>query len=79
MIKGLGTVLVVLAAVVAVFCGVWFGGAWLLMIGVGIAHRDWWPLMPTLGFRGALPLSFVFGGFAGGLTAVTFVFGRKSS
>jgi hypothetical protein len=34
------------------------GGAWSLMIAAGIAHRDWWHVIPTMGFATAAALTF---------------------
>jgi hypothetical protein len=34
------------------------GSAWSLMITAGIAHRDWWHLMPVMSFSTALALAF---------------------
>lgn len=29
-------------------------GAWTLMLAVGIAHNDWWPALPPIGYWTAL-------------------------
>jgi hypothetical protein len=50
---------------------VWVVGAWWLMLGVGIAHRDWWPLMPTMSYHAALILWLFFGGVAGIVTGAS--------
>jgi hypothetical protein len=34
------------------------GGAWSLMIAVGIAHRDWWHQVPAMDFATAAALTF---------------------
>jgi len=34
------------------------GTAWSLMVTAGIAHRDWWHLVPVMGFGTALALAF---------------------
>jgi hypothetical protein len=34
------------------------GSAWSLMVAAGIAHRDWWHLVPVMGFSTALALTF---------------------
>lgn len=50
---------------------VWLLGAWWLMLGVGIAHRDWWHLMPTMSFHAAMILWLFFGGICGGAAALS--------
>lgn len=30
--------------------------AWLLMLLIGVAHHEWWPLVPTIGYWWALVL-----------------------
>lgn len=34
----------------------WALGAWSMMITVGVAHADWWPLIPLMSFHVALAL-----------------------
>lgn len=48
----------------------WFAEAWGIMLLVGIAHRDWWHLMLTMGWHAALPLAFVTTAFTLGGAAV---------
>jgi hypothetical protein len=35
----------------------WLGEAWGLMLTTGIAHRDWWPFVPLMGYHVALALT----------------------
>lgn len=44
----------------AVVVATWLGFAWALMLEVGVAHRDWWPLLPLMSYHAAL----VFAGLA---------------
>lgn len=32
--------------------------AWSLMLAVGVAHLEWWPLMPTMSYGTATAISF---------------------
>jgi hypothetical protein len=53
----------------------WLISGWFFMLAVGVVHRDWWPAVPLIGYRGALPVAFMLG-FIGaiggaGLAAVT--------
>jgi hypothetical protein len=34
-------------------------GAWVLMILVGVAHHDWWSLLPTMSYKVALLISAI--------------------
>lgn len=47
------------AAAVAIVAGGYLTTAWSLMITAGIAHRDWWPLVPVMGFGTAFALTAV--------------------
>lgn len=38
----------------AILVATWLGFAWALMIEVGVAHRDWWPLLPLMSYHVAL-------------------------
>lgn len=38
----------------------WLFSAWVTMIVVGIAHHDWWPLIPTMRYQTALLISSVY-------------------
>jgi hypothetical protein len=61
-----GAGIVLLAA--AGLAGAWLFGALALMLTVGIAHRDWWPLVPVMSYHVALIFSFMsclVGGFGG--------------
>jgi fatty acid desaturase len=44
---------------VAITAGGYLLTAWSLMITAGIAHRDWWPLVPVMGFHTAFALIFL--------------------
>lgn len=56
----------------------WLVSAWGDMLIVGVVHRDWWPLVPTMSYHVALILAavlmvFLFGiGIAGNLVKVLF-------
>lgn len=54
---------------------VWLLSAWWLMLFVGIAHRDWWPLIPTMSYHTALVLSL----FSTGSIGVAALFGSRNS
>jgi len=34
----------------------WLSGAWSLMLTIGIAHAQWWSVIPVIGFRAALAI-----------------------
>lgn len=52
--------LTTLIALFVALCVVgWFFVSWLLMLFIGITHRDWWPAVPLLGWHAALPLGFI--------------------
>ncbi|GIE35942.1 hypothetical protein Ait01nite_089870 [Actinoplanes italicus] len=38
----------------------WLLGAWAFMIGVGVAHAEWWPTIPTIGYKASLILGAAF-------------------
>lgn len=46
-------------AALAIAAGGYLTAAWSLMITAGIAHRDWWPLVPVMGFGTAIALTAV--------------------
>ena len=54
-------------------------GAWVLMILVGIAHHDWWPLLPTMSFKVALLITGVKAGayFVGEMVKALYVGDRR--
>ncbi|MCC5574550.1 hypothetical protein IMZ11_02705 [Microtetraspora sp. AC03309] len=38
-----------------VFFGIaWLVGGWTLMLFIGVIHHEWWPMVPTISYRGAL-------------------------
>jgi len=37
----------------------WLGFGWALMLEIGVAHRDWWPLLPLMSYHVALIFSFI--------------------
>lgn len=41
-----------------------FVSAWGVMLLVGIAHHDWWPVIPTMSYNTALLICFVLVAFA---------------
>lgn len=45
-------------------------GSWLSMLAIGVIHHEWLTNMPTVGFRGALIITFLFG-----LIGIPFVLG----
>jgi len=55
---------VVILLLIAVLFGVTLMSAWSLMLLVGIAHLDWWPVIPTMSYGTAFTLSAVIVGFA---------------
>lgn len=52
-------------AVLAVIIGVWLLSSLYLMLGVGIAHLDWWHTMPPMSYQTALLIDIFIGGFIG--------------
>ncbi len=59
---------------IAVTACAWLTFAWVLMLEVGVAHRDWWPLMPLMSYHVALAFSTIgvmFGVIMGILKAFT--------
>lgn len=61
-------ILLLIALIPALFIAGWLLSAWLLMLTAGIVHRDWIPALPLLGWKGSLPVAFMFTvlGFIGG-------------
>lgn len=43
-----------LSVLIVTIVGTWLGFAWVLMLEIGVAHRDWWPLMPLMSYHVAL-------------------------
>ena len=43
----------------ALILGAWVTSSWTLMITTGIAHHDWWHLMPPMGAGAAFALTAV--------------------
>lgn len=59
-------------AVLAVLAAGLFTSAWLWMLLIGVIHHEWLPMMPTVGYTGALRISlmsFALGGVAGVINA----------
>jgi hypothetical protein len=57
-----------LAAFAVILILAWLGAVWVLMLEVGVAHRDWWPALPAMSYHAALALAgigVVFGGLIG--------------
>jgi hypothetical protein len=42
---------------IALILGAWVTSSWTLMITTGIAHDDWWHLMPPMGAGAAFALT----------------------
>jgi hypothetical protein len=38
----------------------WVLGAWAFMIAVGVAHAEWWPAVPPIGYQASLLLGAAF-------------------
>ena len=55
--------LLLVAAICAFFTGSWLLTSLYLMVGIGIAHLDWWHAMPTMGYHTALLIDIFLGGF----------------
>lgn len=36
---------------------IWLATSWANMLFIGIAHRDWWPLMPPVSYHVSLALT----------------------
>jgi hypothetical protein len=66
-----GLLLVVLLA------GSWLWASWWLMLGIGIAHLNWWPAMPTMGYGTALLIDIFIGGWVGIIVATQKISGSK--
>jgi uncharacterized membrane protein len=73
--RGAVTVGKILLVLVGGALAVWMLSAWWLMLFVGIAHRDWWPLVPTMSYHAALILSLFTTVGAG----ITVLFGSNRS
>jgi hypothetical protein len=48
-----------LAVFVALGIATWLGDAWVIMLNVGIVHRDWWHQVPVMSYHVALIFSGV--------------------
>lgn len=46
------------ALIVVIVVGTLFGG-WMLMLTVGVIHGEWLPMMPTIGYKSAVKVSFM--------------------
>jgi hypothetical protein len=44
---------------IALILSAWVTSAWTLMVTTGIAHRDWWHLMPPMGAGAAFALTAI--------------------
>lgn len=66
-------ILLLILLIPALFAAGWLLSAWLLMLTAGIVHRDWIPALPLLGWKGSLPIAFMFTvlGFIGGVAKAT--------
>jgi hypothetical protein len=64
-------ILLLIPVVIVLLAGAWLLTALMLMVTIGIAHLDWWPLIPLISYRHALPLALMLTllGFIGGGTA----------
>jgi hypothetical protein len=62
-------ILLLIVLIPALFVAGWLLSSWLLMLTAGIVHRDWIPALPLLGWKGSLPIAFMFTafGFIGGM------------
>jgi hypothetical protein len=45
--------------VLATLLAGWLLVAWSLMLTVGVAHHDWWHVIPLMSYHTALAISFV--------------------
>jgi hypothetical protein len=43
--------------------------AWYLMLAAGIAHRDWWPQVPVIGYGDSVILTFLVSAAIGSMVA----------
>ena len=46
-----------------------FGNGWFLMLAVGVAHHEWWPALPTIGYWWAVLLCWLLRASFGRVTA----------
>jgi hypothetical protein len=54
----------VMSVLILILAAAWAGAAWALMLEVGVAHRDWWPALPPMGYGVALVIAAIGVGFA---------------
>lgn len=57
--------------------GLWLLASWYLMIGIGIAHAEWWHTIPTMSFHAALLIDIFIGGWIGGQVTVSRALSKK--
>lgn len=48
----------IMLALVIIAAGTLIGG-WLFMLTVGVIHCEWLPMMPTIGYKSAIKVSFM--------------------
>ena len=46
-------------SLIGIVVAFWLSFAWALMLEVGVAHRDWWPLLPLMSYHVALIFSSI--------------------
>lgn len=69
--------LLILIMAAAIIAGSWLLSAWWMMLGTGIAHRDWWHAVPLMSFHVALILVWFFAGVLSGLATLPALIGSK--
>lgn len=52
--------------------------AWEFMLAVGVAHRDWWPALPLVGYPTALVITFLLFSMLSGGTVTTVAYAKNS-
>lgn len=57
--------------------GLWLLASWYLMLGIGIAHAEWWHTIPTMSFHAALLIDIFIGVWIGFQIAVSKAASKK--
>ena len=54
----------------------WLLTSWWLMLGIGIAHDNWWHQLPSMGYPTALLLGLLFGSMLTGGATTTYALAK---
>lgn len=76
-VVGLLGALGLLVLIGGLIIGLWLLASWYLMIGIGIAHAEWWHTIPTMSFHAALLIDIFIGGWIGGQVTVSRALSKK--